>query len=615
MRGNGSADWIRIRHALKSIAHRGPDGEGLLGITPGGAIADTDAPCRILLGFRRLAILDLTHGADQPMRCPLTGNILTFNGEIYNFLELRAELESLGHRFRTASDSEVILAAYAQWGRAAFGRFNGMWGIALYDAKSGALLLSRDRMGVKPLYIARDDQAIHFASEIRAVIRLLGTMPRVNEGELFDFLAGIEIDHHDETLFENIVNLPAGALWTITRDGTLMEERYHNWPEGTKNHTAAEMHDLFTDAVKLRLRSDAPTVSLLSSGLDSSITTWVAAQNAHAPRSKFVGAFSYGYNDARYAEHDEVSRAEAFIAGLPEKITHHVRRMDPVPSIDELLALTATQELPSTTPSIIASWRLYQQIRAAGIKVVLSSEGADELFAGYTRRYLPQLARDALLTGNFGHLLQLIRSPHLPLSALLNRLAWQLPSPALITMLRSMRPNVATINRDFWQRHQGRMSRIIADYRTPLPTRLRRDIIRDAMPQILRYADRNSMHASVEARLPFMDYRMVELALTTAPEAKLSSHGGKQILRDAFAGILPDAITRQPKTLGFGNAEQYQVLNLSLAPLIERAPASAWDYLDRSKLTRLLARPQAHPMIWLPVSFLLWMTVRHEQRF
>ena len=135
------------------------------------------------------------------------------------------------------------------------------------------------------------------------------------------------------------------------------------------------------------------------------------------------------------------------------------------------------------------------------------------------------------------------------------------------------------------------------------------------MPQILRYADRNSMHASVEARLPFMDYRMVELALTTAPEAKLSSHGGKQILRDAFAGILPDAITRQPKTLGFGNAEQYQVLNLSLAPLIERAPASAWDYLDRSKLTRLLARPQAHPMIWLPVSFLLWMTVRHEQRF
>lgn len=614
----GHADWARMRRALAGIAHRGPNGEGLLGVTADGAVTDVENDeTRLLLGFRRLAILDLLTRADQPMRCPRTGNLIIFNGEIYNFLELRAELETLGHVFCTSGDTEMILAAYLEWGVEAFRRFNGMWAIALYDAQSGDLLLCRDRMGVKPLYFTSDGARIVFGSEIRSLITLLGELPPVNRAAAFDFLAGIKIDHTDATLFDGIINVPSGGLWRITAHGDVTRGRYHNWPEGEdERHTPEQLRELFTDSVRLRLRSDAPTVSLLSGGVDSSITTWVAAtQNRLTPRTKFVGAFSYGYDDAAYARHDEIARAEALVAALPEPIDHHIVRMSPHPALDELLDLTVTQELPCTTPSIVASYRLYQHIRDAGIKVAISGEGADELFAGYTRRYMPQLARDAFYHGDVRQVATLLASPHLSLKGLINRMGWALPSSVMQTMLRAIRPNVSTLTADFWATHRHQFDALVAAHRVPLEACLRSDVIRSAMPVILRYADRNSMAASVEVRLPFMDYRLVEFALTTPMAQKINANGGKQILREAFRGIVPDAVIAQPKNMGFGNAEQYEVLNLALAPLLERAPAEAWHYIDRAALTAQLQKTTTHPTIWLPISFLLWMTARHENRF
>lgn len=608
----GHADWERLRGALTRIAHRGPDGEGLVGISAQGHAAQESA--RIALGFCRLSILDLSHGADQPMRDAHTGNIIVFNGEIYNFLELRAELESRGHSFRTQGDTEVILAGYRQWGEGVFTRMNGMWAIALYDARENTLLLSRDRMGVKPLYVAADGEKLAFGSEIRAVAHMLNRTVGMNEAAAFDYLAGIQIDHQDDTLWDGIISVPGGGLWRVDGEGSITRGRYHDWPSGESPKKFQDLQLLFTDAVRLRLRSDAPTVSLLSGGLDSSITTWVAAtQNKDQPRTKFVGAFSYGYDDDAYAEHDEIARAQALIAALPEKIDHTILRMSPVPTLDELLAMTVSQELPSTTPSIIASWRLYQRIREQGIKVVISGEGADELFAGYTRRYMPMMGRDYWRKERFEEVVKLLRSPHLTMNSLLNRLAWDMPSAVLRPMLRNMRPNIASMHADFWAGNADRFELLREAQRATLPEQLRRDVIRSAMPQILRYSDRNSMAASIEVRLPFMDYRMVEFALTTPVAQKLSRQGGKQILRQAFRGIVPDAVLAQPKTHGFGNAEQYQVLKLSLSPLLERAPAQAWHYIDRDALAKQLAQPTAHPMIWLPVSLLLWMTARHEQ--
>lgn len=611
------ANWQRTHEALQKIRHRGPDGDGMLGIDhQGNPVAHGDSNTRIILGFCRLSILDLSHGADQPMVCVRTGNRIVFNGEIYNFIELRAELEALGHMFKTQGDTEVILAAYAQWGEEAFAKLNGMWAIVLHEAATGDIIACRDRMGVKPLYYSCDGQRHVLASEIRTVHHAAEKTPAVNHAAAFDFLAGNHIDTTDETLFEGIVCVPAGGLWRINPMGIVTRRRYHTWNTTTSVNATPEMlRDLLTDSVRLRLRSDAPTVSLLSGGLDSSIITWLAATTGqHDARTQFVGAFSYGYTDARYAEHDEIANAQALIAALPQPIKHTIVRMDPIPTLDELLAMAATQELPSTTPSIIASWRLYKDIRAKGIKVVISGEGADELFGGYTKRYLPALVCDMLRSGNVLGAVRVLRSGHVSPVTLLRAMSWFLPQTLLVPLLKRYRPNMATLADGFWREQSARFSHVVARHRLSLAARLRSGITHNEMPEILRYADRNSMHSSVEVRLPFMDYRLVQFALSLAVSAKISAVGGKQILRNAFAAILPTDVVTQRKTHGFGNAEQHQVLAMQLAPLIARAPEAAWEFIDKKALTRALASTHIHPMVWLPVSFLLWMTAWHEQQ-
>lgn len=598
----GAANQDRLRDALTSIAHRGPDGE---------AIATTQEG-RLALGFRRLSILDLSQGADQPMHCPHTGNILIFNGEIYNFLELRAELEALGHGFRTQSDTEVILQAWREWGEQCFARFNGMWAIALYEAHSQQLWLSRDRMGVKPLFFASDGRSLCFASEIRAVLRALGIPAKVNRARAFDFLAGVEVDHTDETLFDGIVSVPAGSVWQVGMEGQIQRRRYHDWSLAREEIASPEhIRSLLSDAVRLRLRSDAPTVSLLSGGLDSSLITWLAATLGHKePRSCFAGAFSYGYAGTQYAAHDELIQAEKLIAALPDPVPHHIHKADPVPRLDELLVLTAGQEQPFTTPSILASWRLYQQIHAQGIKVAISGEGADECFGGYTKRYLPLLARDLLYQGQWKQAFLLLRSPHLSASGVLKALSWHLPEITVRKMMRALRPNIAVLQESFWE--QGDFCTIIGHHRENLHDQLCHGLTHDAMPQILRFSDRNAMAASVEVRLPFMDYRLVEYAQALPVSAKLSAKGGKQILREAFSGHVPGFVWQQPKTHGFGHAEQYQLHQMPWQALLARAPQESWDYIDRAALEVLLQQEDIHPMAWLPISFLLWMVVVHE---
>ncbi len=615
--GTQPANWQNMRHALRHLSHRGPDGEGIAGIRFDGTVSTAeDNATRLLLGFRRLAIFDPSTRADQPMRCHATGNLLVFNGAVYNFLILREQLVACGHTFHSDSDTEVILAAYREWGDTAFHRFNGMWALALYDATRCELLLSRDRMGVKPLYYHQDGNALHFASEIRGLIQLRGSLPGIHPTMAFDFLAGVMTDHQEETLWESIRAVPAGALWRIAQDGSITRGHYHQWPHSTgEQQDAKALRHLLDDAVALRLRADAPSATLLSGGLDSAAITALAAEHAQDTRVQFGGAFSYGYSDAAYSSHDESIRAKALVAALPTAIRHTLLQNDPVASIPELMDLTVAQEQPFTTPSILASWRLYRAMHAHGIKVALSGEGADELFAGYTRLYLPLLARDWLRQGRFREAIALLGSSQLPLAGLLRRLAWQLPLPTLLPLLRWRRPHLASLHPTFWAEHKARFSHVLTQQALPLSMRLRQDVMQQGLPQILRYADRNSMASSIELRLPFLDYRLVAFALSTPIEQQIGAGGGKQLLRQAMQQHLPESVWRQPKTHGFGHAEQYQLHQLDLASLIERAPREAWDYLDRKALTAQWRRPTLHPTAWLPVSFLLWSTARAEGRF
>ncbi|HEX2137904.1 MAG TPA: asparagine synthase (glutamine-hydrolyzing) [Microvirga sp.] len=604
----GSAPWELALKALDSLRHRGPDDAGLLGVGQDGRRVAIGEPARIILGHRRLSILDLSSAGHQPMVCRTTGNTLVFNGEIYNFLELRQQLQAEGASFRSDSDTEVILEAWRLWGEAAFARFNGMWAMVLYDAQSGDLVISRDRLGVKPLYFACDAASATFASEIRAVRIANRVEFRVNDGIAFDFLVGGMVDHEEETFFKGVVSIPAGALWRLRRSGNMVRRSYHSWPEPGEVAAAdaGRLRDLIESAVALRLRSDAPTVSLLSGGLDSSIVTAIAARCGNLPRTRFEGAFTYGYRGDDAARFDETAQAERTLRSVAPDLRHTVVRVDPVPDSDTLRQVVAIQEQPFSTPSLIAHYRMYRAIREHGYKVVVNGEGSDELMAGYIRQYLNRLIRDLVRTLRFNRAVELLRSPHADIRLVLNRLAWDLPSAVLHPLLRTLRPNVGVLAGEFWRQNADRLDRVRSFYRQSVAERLRGDVLRTNLPQILRYADRNSMGHGVEVRSPFLDYRVIEYGFRVPLDAKLGAEGGKLLLRKAFAGIVPEEVRTRQKALGFGQAEQFNFLQAGRESF-SNIPEEAGAFLDLGRLRRVVEGGTAHTNFWMPVCFVHWL--------
>lgn len=600
------------RAALDTLAHRGPDDAGW--VVTGG-----EAPVPpTFLGHRRLSILDLSSAGRQPLICPLTGNMLVFNGEIYNFVELRRELEAEGCVFRTATDTEVVLHAWRVWGEVAFARFNGMWALVVLDRASGALVCCRDRLGVKPLYIIRHRDGrgawTMLASEIRAIAATLGAYPPPERRAVFDFLVTGISDQGSRTFFAGIAAVPPGWVMRLSRDGDTHWTRYHQWPEidPLARLEPEALRALVDDAVRLRLRSDAPTVALLSGGLDSSILTAQAARLARTePRTCFAGAYSYGYADASLAGHDETARAEAFLAECAPDVRHIVHRALPVPDEAELLALAADQEEPVATPSILASHRLYRAIRDDGFKVVLSGEGADEVFGGYVTRYMSLLARDRLFDGHWWSAYRLLRRGVAPLPLVANRMAWHLPAGVVRPLLRHLRPSVGVMNEDFWQSMAPAFEELRDDSRLPLEARLRRDVTATNLPMILRFADRNSMRFGVEVRSPYLDWRVVAAALAAPVAERMGDDHGKAALRRAFADQLPAAVAWGRKRHGFGNAEQFLVPRFPLDTLWEQLPGWAGDWLSLPDLRRQLARPSNHTTLWWSVSLLLWLATTY----
>lgn len=594
----------RAQKALDALARRGPDAQGLL---------CPPCPAPTVLGHRRLAILDLGDAATQPMRCAETGNLVVFNGEIYNFLELRAELQALGHRFRTDSDTEVLLHGWRAWGEGLFARCNGMWAVVLLEQASGDLIYCRDRLGVKPLYLYHDGRQLLLASEIRAIAAALGGYPAPHRAAIFDFLVAGLSDHCGETFYTGIRAVPPGWLYRVSPTGHTRRSHYHRWPlPGEVPALDAEAtHALLQDATRLRLRSDVPAVTLLSGGLDSSILTRISLQAGSAPRTCYAGAFTYGYRDAAQAGFDETAAAAASMREWGESARHHLHRAHAIPDEGELLALVAAQEEPFCTPSILASMRMYRAIREAGYKVVLNGEGADELFGGYVRLYLALSARSALRAGRLPTLAGLLAGGAVDPRLLLNRLAWDLPARQLGALLRRQRPSVASMSAALWHEQAPRLQALQADRRGDVQQRLRADVLATNLPMVLRMTDRNSMHSGVEVRAPFLDYRLVERALATPAQQRMGDYHGKALLRRAFAADLPRRIVDQRKSTGFGHAEQFLLDRMPLQQMLASLPAQVGDYLDLPRLRGELARGQGHSTLWLAVSVALWLRSLH----
>ncbi|MGH8642692.1 MAG: asparagine synthase (glutamine-hydrolyzing), partial [Burkholderiales bacterium] len=519
---------------LLALAHRGPDDQGMARFQCAGS------GHRVFLGHRRLAIID-PDGARQPMRDAAAGLALTFNGEIYNFRELRGELIRHGYRFARDSDTEVLLRAYQHWGSDVVRRLRGMFAFAIWDARHERLFLARDRFGEKPLFLCQNGGELYFASEIKALLRVPGVRAAVDLEAVWDHLAYRYVPG-PKTLFTGIRKLMPGTA--ATWEGcTLKEERYWVAPDRNPRALRQAQPDVVSgflsrldEAVKLQMVSDVPFGAFLSGGLDSS--TIVALMSRH---NSAVRTFSVGFGEDGYSELSYASEVAQHFG-----TRHHELVVEPGDMTERLPQLVAFRDAPVSEPSDIPIHMLACEA-ARSVKMVLTGEGSDEILGGYPKHVAERFAR--------GY--QLI--PALLRRGLIEPLVRALPYD-----FRRIKTAVTNLNIEDWReryaRWFGALSRGERDRLSvlrlngtpvagppfdadPRASALRRILYFDQtswLPDnLLERADRMTMAASIEARVPFLDHELAAYVSSLPDEFRVRGLRGKWILRAAGRQLLP----------------------------------------------------------------------------
>lgn len=553
------------RKYIDAVSHRGPDGDGWRVFdSPAGPVA---------LGHRRLSILDLDPRAAQPMTRETGRYWLVFNGEIYNYIELRRELQSAGVRFRTESDSEVLLEAVIQWGPAALDRMVGMFAFVVWDDTEKTLLIARDRVGVKPVVMHASEQGIAFASEIKQLMPLPTFSRRMNLQRAHDFLSSGVTDHMPDTMFADATNLGPGRFVRLDlkswRPGQpLPVETYWVPPRPSaerfsEGDAADRFREIFLDSIRLHMRSDVKVGSCLSGGLDSS--SIVCAQAKSWPKgSEPLNAVSAVFPGSPVDE-------SAFIRDVvaTSGVRSITTTVSPATLVEDTEAVLRAQDEPYGSTSIHAQYHVFRTAHENGIKVMLDGQGADELLGGYHGCF-------------FYHYRSLVR--HLEVAELIRtmkeRKAWhgvsykkqlwpfagRLPAP-LRPLLRpndgappplpildtALMNQVSPPGRDALStalEYEGIPTpRTLGDYCVIL-TRATN------LPMLLRYEDRNSMAHGIEARVPFLDHRLIEFCLELGDQHKITGADTKRVLRRAMAGLLPESVLHRRDKLGFATPEE-----------------------------------------------------------
>ncbi len=551
-------DLSDIQPLTISLAHRGPDGEGY---TIRGADADCSHYKRseiprnpagtLALGHRRLSIIDTSDGGHQPMASRCNDTVLTYNGEIYNYLELRAELERAGVSFRTQSDTEVVLEAYRYWGTDCFSRFNGMWAMAIWDERRKRLVLSRDRFGIKPLNYLSIDQTLYFSSELKALLCLEGYRPRLDKEIAADFLRWGTVNHTNDTFFRDISTFPAGCFCVVDPQRPTVVSPQKYWePSSSRlassdlslNEAEAQFRSLFSSAVALRLRSDVPVGACLSGGLDSSAIVYEAtrSQPSGGGISTFTSASSLSdFDERRWS--DLVNQAC--------NTTPHTVFPEASEFMADLDHLVLTQEEPFPSASIYAQYLLMKKARDEQIPVLLDGQGADEALCGY-RKYVAYSFLESFQERRWfdllGDLTGWMRGGDKGLLQL---------SQGVRYLPKFLRRGDAEPLRDLVQPGiagewaSSRPGSTLATYRSS--ERQIDDLLSFSVPALLRYEDRNSMAWSIESRVPFLDYRLIEFLLELPTSLKVRGGRTKTLMRGALKGQVADEILQRRDKMGF----------------------------------------------------------------
>lgn len=578
----------RVLEAMtSSLAHRGPDGEGYVLLAPGGEdkpIAITGRLSRshrsvshaysVGFGHRRLAVLDPSPLGHQPMSNERGTIWIAYNGEIYNYLELRDELRLKGYRFRSNTDTEVLLAAYAEWGEACVRRFNGMFAFAIWDAARRRLFCARDRFGEKPFYYYWDRQQFAFASEIKGLLPACGRRGPNNRA-ILQYLEHAVLDGSEDTFFDGIYQL-LPSHYLVVEGGKLTQTRYWALPDGVADEHCSQrdlierFRDLFQDAIRLRLRSDVELGSCLSGGLDSSSIVCVASalRGSHGPLQTFSSCF----NDPAY---DERTYSEQVVSQTNAK--PRFTFPDPKELPDVVAELVWHQDEPFGSTSIFAQWNVMRLARQHGVKVLLDGQGADEQLGGY-HRYFGAFFADLLLAGRVNTFWKEVWA--------YRRLHKSFPKELVARCVRSLLPaslvraargwltgSAHWLAPDFrrdWVSEPGEIVRPWSQAK-----RFEHELLTgNGLRALLHYEDRNSMAFGVEARLPFLDHRLVEFLYGLDTAHKVHMGWTKVILREAMKGVLPERVRCRLDKMGFVTPED-QWFQTSLSGLAREVLSDA----------------------------------------
>lgn len=582
-------DPIEYYDAHLKIAHRGPDDEGFIYQNDNQIIEhlcgnDTidqlksrehilnKKRAHLILGHRRLSIIDLTSHGHQPFA--YDNLYLVYNGEIFNYIELREELEANGYRFETQSDTEVFLKAYHFWKEKAFNKFNGMWAAAIYNSTDDNITLTRDRFGVKPLYYAAVDNNLIFGSEIKFIASFFEQL-HANKQMVYEFLRFNRIDHTNQTLFENILQIEPGTFLKYSKE-SLQKTRY--WNLADVKASEEEIETLLKSSIAIRMRSDVEVGSLLSGGIDSStILGLIDSENL----TKKFKTFSAVFQEEKFSEKTYIDEFHTKNIALDKRFIYP-KSEDIVKTIDDLIY---TQEEPFRSLAVFSQYEIYKYIKNnTNTTVLLNGQGADEIFTGYTTMhyvYLVELLRSfkfVLFLKEFNFLRS---NKNMSVSSLLREIV-----KSAFTVLGINRSDKYGI---FNQKFKPTlMHRKFADL---LKNELWSNLTFSALREYLRYEDKNSMRFSLESRLPFMDYRLVQNAFSLENNQKIKNGISKYILRKIAKHKIPDITLNRKDKMGFISPQevwQKTILKEELNRIFHMIEEDGiFDFIDSKKITKI----------------------------
>ena len=566
-----------IQESINSLQHRGPDDKGI----------DITNVCdgTLFLGQTRLSIIDLSAGGHQPRSTSDGRYSITFNGEVYNYKEIRRELILLGHVFVTESDTEVLLTAWVEWGSTCLTRLIGMFSFVVVDRKLNTLTLVRDAFGIKPLFYSYDNNSLCFASEIQAVIHLKSKSIELDDQRLYDYLIYAVQDVGRDTFFKGIHHVPPSHMVTINLNGTSGIKIDKWWNPSIKENTDISFHsaagilrELFLESIRFHLRSDVPIGIALSGGIDSSA---IACATRYLEPDMDIHTFSFIPEGSRLSEEKWIDIINQSINAIPHKVI--VKSHELNQDIEDLIV---TQGEPFCTTSMYAQYRVFRLAKEVGVKVVLEGQGADELLAGY-QGYHGQRMRSLFEKVDFCGMARFAkkwkkwdgRANLSPWRAFLGQL---IPDELFRIMQGLVGEQTVPkwINKNYFKSNSilfrpVRMNRTNNGKRRRVAEVLLDSMMNNGLPSLLRYGDRNAMRFSIENRVPFLTLPLAEFVLSLPEHFLISEEGEtKSIFREAMRGIVPDQILDRRDKVGF------------------ESPMGGWisEIIEKIKLTKSLEK-------------------------